>query len=99
MPEANNEHRAIIRKPIITEKASIFREGDTYTFQVDPGANKIQIRQAIEALFDVRVKSVRTVSVPSKPRRQGVFAGRRSGWKKAYITLKPGESIAVMENI
>ena len=99
MPDANSAHRAIIRKPIITEKASIYREGDTYTFQVAQGANKIQIRQAIEALFDVHVRSVRTVSVPSKPRRQGIYAGRRAGWKKAYITLQAGESIAVMENV
>jgi large subunit ribosomal protein L23 len=94
-----NAHRAIIRKPIITEKATILREGNTYTFRVDSKANKIQIRQAIEALFDVRVDSVRTVSVPSKPRRQGVFAGKRAGWKKAYVTLQSGESIDVLESI
>ena len=94
-----NTHRETIKKPVITEKATLLREGNIYTFRVDPRVNKIQIRQAIEALFDVRVKSVRTVSVPSKPRRQGVFAGRRSGWKKAYVTLQPGESIEVMENI
>ena len=94
-----NAHRAIVKKPIITEKATLLREGNIYTFQVDSKANKIQIRQAIEALFEVRVDSVRTVSVPSKPRRQGMFAGKRSGWKKAYVTLQSGESIDVLESI
>lgn len=94
-----NAHRAIVKKPVITEKASILREGNTYAFQVDPRANKIQIRQAIESLFDVQVESVRTVSVPSKPRRQGMFAGRRSGWKKAYVKLRAGESIDVLESL
>jgi len=94
-----NAHRAIVKKPIITEKATLLREGNIYTFRVDSKANKIQIRQAIEALFEVRVDSVRTVSVPSKPRRQGMFAGKRSGWKKAYVTLQAGESIDVLESI
>ena len=93
-----NAHRAIVKKPIITEKATLLREGNTYTFQVDPAANKIQIRQAIEALFEVRVDSVRTVSVPSKPRRQGMFSGKRAGWKKAYVTLQSGQSIDVLES-
>ena len=94
-----NAHRAIVEKPIITEKATLLRQGNIYTFRVDSKANKIQIRQAIEALFEVRVDSVRTVSVPSKPRRQGMFAGKRSGWKKAYVTLQSGESIDVLESI
>ena len=94
-----NAHRAIVKKPIITEKATLLREANIYTFRVDSKANKIQIRQAIEALFEVRVDSVRTVSVPSKPRRQGMFAGKRSGWKKAYVTLKSGETIDVLESI
>ena len=94
-----NAHRAIVKRPIITEKATLLREGNIYTFRVDSKANKIQIRQAIEALFEVRVDSVRTVSVPSKPRRQGMFAGKRSGWKKAYVTLQSGESIDVLESI
>ena len=94
-----NHHRAVVQKPIITEKSSILREANTYTFKVDRRANKIQIRQAVEALFDVKVKSVRTVSVPGKPRRQGMFQGRRPGWKKAYVTLSQGESIDVLENI
>lgn len=94
-----NQHRKIIEKPILTEKTNILREGNTYTFKVGRRANKIQIRQAIESLFDVKVKAVRTVAVPSKPRRQGMFQGRRPGWKKAYVTLRQGESIDTLDNI
>jgi large subunit ribosomal protein L23 len=94
-----NEHRSIIQKPIITEKATLMREGNKYVFRVDKRANKIQIRQAVESIFDVHVESVRTVSVPSKPKRQGLHAGKVAGWKKAYVTLRSGDSIEVLENI
>lgn len=91
--------RSIILKPVITEKATILREGNKYAFRVHPKANKVQIRQAVESIFDVSVESVRTVKVPSKPKRQGLYAGRRSGWKKAYVTLKAGDSIEFVENV
>lgn len=94
-----NDHRKTIQEPVITEKATLLREGGKYVFRVDKRANKIQIRQAVEAIFDVHVESVRTVSVPSKPKRQGLFAGRRAGWKKAYVTLRAGDSIEIIENI
>jgi large subunit ribosomal protein L23 len=92
-----NSYRTIIHKPIVTEKATILREGNKYTFRVDRRANKIQIRKAIEAIFDVRVKSVCTVSVPGKPKRQGAFEGRCSSWKKAYVTLREGDVIDVLD--
>ena len=91
--------RSIIQEPIITEKATILREGNKYAFRVDSKANKIQIRQAVEEIFSVKVESVRTVKVPSKPKRQGLYQGRRAGWKKAYVTLKAGDSIEITENI
>ena len=91
--------RAIIQEPIITEKATILREGNKYAFRVDSKANKIQIRQAVEEIFSVKVESGRTVKVPSKPKRQGLYQGRRAGWKKAYVTLKAGDSIEITENI
>jgi large subunit ribosomal protein L23 len=94
-----SSHFDTIDRPIITEKATILREEGTYTFRVDPRANKIQIRQAIETAFEVHVKSVRTVSVPSKPKRQGLFSGYRAGWKKAYVTLRQGETIDVIDNV
>ena len=59
--------RSIIQEPVITEKATILREGNKYAFRVDSKANKIQIRQAVEEIFSVKVESVRTVMVPSKP--------------------------------
>jgi|TARA_B100000676_G_C17659543_1_gene620708 large subunit ribosomal protein L23 len=91
--------RSIIQEPVITEKATILREGNKYAFRVDSKANKIQIRQAVEEIFSVKVESVRTVKVPSKPKRQGLYQGRRAGWKKAYVTLKAGDSIEITENI
>ena len=94
-----SNHRSVIVEPIITEKAVMLREANTYTFKVDRRANKIQIEQAVEALFDVQVKSVRTVSVPSKPKRQGLFVGSRSGWKKAYVTLQAGEVIDLIDSV
>ena len=91
--------RSIIQEPVITEKATILREGNKYAFRVDSKANKIQIRQAVEEIFSVKVESVRTLKVPSKPKRQGLYQGRRAGWKKAYVTLKAGDSIEITENI
>lgn len=93
-------HHNLIQRPIITEKATAIREAtNAYVFRVDPRATKVQIRKAVEAIFGVHVKSVRTVSVPSKPKRQGASKGRRSGWKKAYVGLRAGESIPLIENI
>ena len=94
-----SSHFNIIDRPIITEKATILREDGTYTFRVSSRANKVEIRKAVEAAFEVHVESVRTVSVPSKPKRQGLFAGRRAGWKKAYVTLREGETIDVIDNV
>ena len=91
--------RLIIQEPVITEKSTILREGNKYAFRVDSKANKIQIRQAIESIFSVKVESVRTVNVPSKPKRQGLLQCRRAGWKKAYVSLKAGDSIEIVENI
>ena len=91
--------RSIIQEPVITEKATILREANKYAFRVHPKANKIQIRQAVEEIFSVKVQSVRTVKVPSKPKRQGLYQGRRAGWKKAYVTLQAGDSIEITENI
>jgi large subunit ribosomal protein L23 len=81
----------VIRRPLITEKTSIQREdGRTIVFQVAIGANKIQIRHAIEQLLGTTVENVRTSITHGKIKRQGRFAGRRSDWKKAYVTLREG---------
>ena len=81
----------VIRRPLITEKTSILREdGRTIVFQVAHGANKVQIRRAIEQLLGSKVDSIRTSISHGKIKRQGRFAGRRSDWKKAYVKLREG---------
>jgi large subunit ribosomal protein L23 len=81
----------VIRRPLITEKTSIMREdGRTIVFQVAVGANKIQIRHAIEQLLGTKVEGVRTSITHGKVKRQGRYSGRRSDWKKAYVTLREG---------
>ena len=84
----------IIRKPLITEKTSLQKEvGQIVAFEVSLDANKIEIKQAIEKAFDVKVKSVNTSLVAGKVKRVGRQFGKRSNWKKAYVTLEEGSSI------
>ena len=91
--------RSSLRNPVITEKATILRDANTYTFRVDARANKVQIRQAVESVFEVKVESVRTLTVRPKPKRQGAHQGSTSSWKKAYVKLCSGESIDLIENL
>jgi large subunit ribosomal protein L23 len=84
----------IIRKPLITEKSSLQKEeGQVVVFEVAREANKIEIKQAVEKAFDVKVKNVNTVLVAGKSKRRGLVIGKRSNRKKAYITLEAGSSI------
>lgn len=84
----------VIRRPLVTEKTTILREdGRTVVFQVAAGANKIDVRRAVEKLLGSKVASVRTALAHGKVKRQGKFAGRRSDWKKAYVRLKDGEKL------
>jgi large subunit ribosomal protein L23 len=84
----------VIRRPLVTEKTTILREdGRTVVFQVARGANKIEIKQAIEKLLGAKVSDVRTANAHGKVKRQGRFVGRRSDWKKAYVTLREGEKL------
>ena len=84
----------VIRRPLITEKTSIQREdGRTIVFEVAQGANKIEIRRAIETLLGSKVDSVRTSIAHGTEKRQGRYAGRRSDWKKAYVRLRDGEKM------
>lgn len=89
-------HDVIIR-PIITEKSNRQMEGNKYVFEVHPKANKVVIRQAVEEVFKVKVESVNTVKVRSKPKRLGAFLGRSRSWKKAIVTLAAGERIKFFE--
>lgn len=91
--------RSILRTPVVTEKATNLRDANTYTFRVDSRANKVQIRHAVESVFGVKVEAVRTLTVPSKPKRQGYHQGRTASWKKVYVKLRPGESIDLIENL
>jgi large subunit ribosomal protein L23 len=81
----------IIRKPLITEKASLQKEGgNTVTFEVSINTNKIEIKRAVEKAFNVKVKDVRTMVVAGKSKRFGRTFGKRSNVKKAYVTLAEG---------
>ena len=84
----------VIRRPLITEKTSLLREdGRTIVFQVATGANKVEIKRAVEGLLGAKVESIRTCISHGKIKRQGRFAGRRSDWKKAYVRLREGEKL------
>lgn len=89
-----NNYRDIIKAPIITEKTSILKESNnTYTFSVDVKANKTQIKQAIEAIFNVKVESVNTINVHPRKKRVGRYSGYTNRVKKAIVKLKEGSSI------
>lgn len=77
----------LIRRPIITEKSMDSMADKKYTFEVDKKANKTEIKNAIEQVFGVKVKSVNTMNMLGKMKRQGAHMGRRSSWKKAIVTL------------
>lgn len=79
--------RDIIKRPIITESTSDLMANLTYVFEVDKRANKIEIRQAVEAIFKVKVTKVNTAIVPAKPKRYGRHSGYTSEWKKAIVFL------------
>lgn len=85
--------REIIIRPVITEHSYDMMEKNTYTFEVAKDANKIEIRQAIEAIFNVKVVRVNTLNVKSKPKRVRYQQGRTRTWKKAMVTLQPGDTI------
>ncbi|MEZ5063354.1 MAG: 50S ribosomal protein L23 [bacterium] len=92
--------RRVLRRPLLTEKATIAREGaNEYAFEVDRDANKIQIKAAVESRFDVKVTSVRTVKMHGKIKRQGLHQGKRPDRKKALIKLQEGQSINLFDEL
>ena len=105
--------QSIIKRPLLTEKGTLLKEtGGQGEGEVDPetlksqllfevarDANKIEIRGAVQSLFKVTVTSVRTLVVRGKQKRVGRFAGRRPSWKKALVTLKPGDNIEFFEGV
>jgi len=105
--------QSVIKRPLLTEKtarlretggaASAAAEGEEYAqkvvFEVARDANKIDVRRAVESLFKVTVTDVRTLIVRGKEKRVGRFSGRRPSWKKAFVTLKPGDNIEFFEGV
>ena len=105
--------QTIIKRPLLTEKSARLREtgggtgshaeGEAYSqqvvFEVARDANKIDIRRAVEQLFKVNVTEVRTLVVRGKVKRVGRFSGQRPSWKKAFVTLKPGDNIEFFEGV
>jgi large subunit ribosomal protein L23 len=91
--------RSVVLEPVVTEKTARVREVlNKVAFKVARDANKVEIRKAVEELFDVDVVSVRTISVPHKVKRLGRYEGTRAGWKKAIVTLKEGQTIEFFEH-
>jgi len=90
----------IIKRPLITEKASDKKSTENQVvFEVNPKANRAEIKKAVEKIFKVSVKKVNTINYPGKEKRMGRNLGRRPAWKKAYVTLKENETIEFFEGV
>jgi len=88
----------VIRRPLITEQGGLMREAhNQYYFEVAPEANKLEVKQAVEHYFGVKVTQVRTMNYRGKVKRMGRFAGKRADWKKAVVTLAEGDTIDLFE--
>ena len=93
-------HYDIIKRPVITEKTSLQKEAaNQVSFEVDRQANRIEIQRAVEQIFSVRVVKVRTMQISGKRKRRGRVEGKRRDWKKAIVTLMPGERIDFFEGV
>jgi large subunit ribosomal protein L23 len=91
---------SIIRKPVVSEKTTLQKElSNTVTFEVDRGANRVDIKRAVEKAFNVKVLSVQTMQVTGKMKRRGRVLGKRRDWKKAMVRLMPGERIEFFEGV
>lgn len=91
--------RDVLVRPVITEKTNLLMEANKYTFIVPLKANKVEIRQAVEQLFKVKVLAVNTLRVMGKTKRMGRTQGKRPDYKKAIVKLAPGQSIAFFEGV
>lgn len=89
----------VVRRPLVTEKATLLLENNQYTFEVHPQASKPEIKSAVEELFDVKVIGVSTHNPPRKKRRMGRFMGHRAAYKRAVVTLAPGETITLFPDV
>ena len=94
----NRDPRRVLIRPLMTEKSMQQKEVlNTVAFRVRTDANKVEIRAAVESVFNVKVTAVRTASYEGKLKRMGRFQGRRADWKKAIVTLAPGHKIELVE--
>lgn len=91
----NKDPRSVIIRPVITEHSYDMMEKGCYTFEVAKDANKIEIAQAVEAIFNVKVTKVNTLNVKAKPKRLRLQRGFTKTWKKAMVTLKQGDKIEI----
>jgi large subunit ribosomal protein L23 len=89
----------VLRRPLITEKATLLKEGNGYVFQVAKEANKPQIKEAVERAFKVKVARVNVMTYPGKRRRMGRREVKAPSWKKAIVVLKPGYKITFFEGV
>lgn len=95
---SSKDMHSVLRRPMVTEKTTIQKEDDNQVvFRVRIGANKVQIREAVERLLEVKVTSVNTAIVRGKTKRMGRKFGKRPNWKKAVVTLAPGEDVEFFE--
>jgi large subunit ribosomal protein L23 len=91
------DSRQVIIRPVVSEKSYALMADGKYTFRVHDRAHKTQIASAVEEIFGVHVRSVKTSKVNSKPKRRGLHSGRTRAWKKAIVQLAPGERIELFE--
>ena len=90
----------IIKKPLVTEKTNLQKEElGQVTFEIDRRANRVEAKEAIEKIFNVKVDSVRTINVKGKVKQRGRIIGKRRDWKKAIVKLMPGERIDFFEGV
>lgn len=98
MPKEINVYE-VLRRPLVTEKGTYLQEQNKYLFEVAIGANKPQVKQAVEKAFDVTVEAVNLMTVAGKRKRYGRAITKRPDWKKAVITLKEGDKIQIFEGV
>jgi len=91
--------RELLRRPLITEKGTLLQEENKYTFEVAGDANKVQIKEAVEEAFNVKVAKVNVMTTPGKTKRLGRREVRSPSWKKAIVSLEPGYKIGFFEGV
>ena len=89
----------VLRRPLVTEKATLLQQGDKYTFEVANKANKLQVKEAVEKAFKVRVAKVNVMTMHGKTKRVGRREITNSSWKKVIVTLEPGYKITLFEGV